>query len=83
MANYLVWREGDRLRFVLHNQHREDDLLLQDFVPGGNLVMIPDATEEQVEEHADLYFNGEYAEPQTINAWVAKALQRQAHLKSL
>lgn len=82
MADYLVWREGDKLNFFVHNQCREEDLLLQDFVPGENLVVIPDVTEEKVKEHANLYFNGEYAEPQTINSWKEGALRRQAYLKS-
>lgn len=82
MADYLVWKEGRELKFMTHNQYREEDLLLQDFVPGENLVVIPDATEEQVQEHANLYFNGEYAEPQIIDSWKEGALQRQAYLKS-
>jgi hypothetical protein len=82
MADYLVWKEGDKLEFVLHSQYREEDLLLRDFVPGENLVVIPNVTEEQIEEHANLYFNREYAEPQIIDSWKEGALQRQAYLKA-
>lgn len=82
MADYLAWKEGGELKFMLHSQYREEDLLLRGYVPGENLTIVPDATEEQVKEHAKRYFDGEYADPQIIESWKEGALRRQAYLNS-
>ena len=86
MTDYLVYREGDELKLALHEQSREEDLLLSNFVPGEDLVVIPGVVganpDEEARWHAEMYFRGEYRDPKRIDCWVAGALRRQACLKS-
>jgi len=86
MTDYLVYKEGDELKLALYEQSREEDLLLRNFVPGEDLVVISGVVgsdpDEEARWHAKMYFRGDYRDPQRIDCWVAGALQRQACLKS-
>lgn len=84
MTDYLVYRERDELKLILHEHYREDDLLLQGFVPGNDLVIIPDVVgtdsetlDQQARRLAQMYFSGNYQDSHSIDCWVAGTLERQ------
>ncbi len=82
MADYLVYRELGKLELALHDQNREEDLLIRGFVPGEDMVVIPDVWPGGgVREQAEMYFRGEDRDRERIDCWVAGALQRQACLE--
>ena len=87
MAEYIVYKEGGELKLALHSHYVEETLLVdpRNFVPGKDLVVIPDvlgADEAEARRQADEYFRGEHQDPKRIRCWVAGAVQRQACLRS-
>jgi len=89
MTDYLVYREGSELKLALHAHYREDDLLIRGFVPGKDLVIVPDVVgvdpetlDEAARRHAEMYFRGGYQDSKSIDCWVAGALERQKCLKA-
>ena len=84
MTDFLVYKEDGELRLALHDHYREDDLLMQGFVPGTDLVLVPnvagasfDDLDEAARRHAEMYFRGEYQDSESIDCWVVGALERQ------
>ena len=86
MTDYLVYKAGGTLALQLYSQYAEEDLLLKNFEPGRNLVLIPDVVAASPETEArrlgEMYFSGEYRDSKRIDCWAAGALRRQACLLS-
>lgn len=86
MPDYLVYKAGNRLVTLLHEHYREEDLLLKNYTPGGDLVLIPNVIgvnpHSEAERLADLYFRGQYQQTRSIECWVEGAKVRQACLRA-
>jgi hypothetical protein len=89
VTDYLVYKVNGELILHSHCQDAEEDLLLHDFVPGEDVVVVTDPAREGSEtleaaatREARMYFRGEHQEPKRIDCWVAGALERQKCLKA-